>query len=108
MSTPTDDRHHAVMAIMISLERSLKTVSDKLEERFIKHSLNYLQSTSGLAVQSEFWTITSYEVVFGKLIGSGGLSVITFQMVEHLTSREIIAVKYIKELGKRPRLPSKF
>jgi len=94
--------------MMTSLEKSLKSISDKLEERFIKHSLNYLHSTSGRVVHTDPWTITSYDVVFGQLIGSGGLSVNSVHMVKDLTSREIIAVKFIEELGTRLRLLSKF
>jgi hypothetical protein len=65
------------MAMMISLQQSLekKLISDKREERFIKHSLNYLVSTSGQQVHIDSWTITSFDVEFGEQIGSGGLSV---------------------------------
>ena len=110
VSTPTEAQHSSVMAMMISLQKSLdnKLIPDKREEQLIKHSLNYLVSTSQKQAHIDSWTITSFEVEFGELIGSGGLSVNSFHIVEDLTSREIIVVKFIKELGTRPRLLSKF
>ena len=107
---PTEAQHSSVMAMMISLQKSLdnKSISDKREEQFIKHSLNYLVSTSQQQAHIDSWTITSFEVEFGELIGSGGLSVNSLHMIEDLTSREIPAVKFIEELGTGPRLLSKF
>lgn len=98
------------MAMIISLQNSLdnRSIPDKREERFIKHSLNYLVSTSQQQAHTDSWTITSFEVEFGELLGSGGLSASSFHTVEDLTSREIIAVKFIEELGTRRRLLSKF
>ena len=88
VSTPTEAQHSSVMAMMISLQRSLdnKLIPDKREEQFIKHSLNYLVSTSQQQAHIDSWTITSFEVEFGELIGSGGLSVNSLHRVEVLTS----------------------
>ena len=102
MSTPTGAPHWSDVAVMISLQQNLqnKSISDKREEKFIRHSLHYLRSTSRQEPRIDWWTISPVDVDFGELLGSGGLSVNTLHMVEDLTSREIIAVKFIKELGK--------
>ena len=106
----TEAQHSSVMAMIISLQKTLdqQLIPDKREEQFIKHSLNYLVSTSQQQAHIDSWTITSFEVEFGEPIGSGGLSVHTFHIIANLTSREIIAVKFIEEFGTRPRLLSKF
>ena len=79
------------MAMIISLQKTLdhKLIFDKREEQFIKHSLNYLVSTSQQQARIDTWTITSFEVEFGEPIGSGGLSVHTFHIVEDLTTGKL-------------------
>ena len=65
-----------MMAMMVSLEHRLREISDEdVERRFFAHTLQYLTTSSGHQVEMEDWMITSYEVEFGKEIGSGGLYV---------------------------------
>jgi hypothetical protein len=62
------------MAMMVSLQRRLCTGTDEDAERqFFAHTLQYLTASSGRQVELEDWTVTSYEVEFGREIGSGGL-----------------------------------
>lgn len=62
------------MAMMLSLHRRLDKNCDGQEERqFFSNSLQYLATSSGRVVQLEDWMVTSYEVEFGHVIGSGGL-----------------------------------
>jgi hypothetical protein len=62
------------MAMMVSLQRRLDNLSDSEQERqFFSHALRYLTTASGRQVEMENWMITSYEVEFGRRIGSGGL-----------------------------------
>jgi len=64
------------MAMMVSLEKRLQTVPDEdREHQFFAHTLRYLTTSSGRQVEREDWMITSYEVEFGREIGSGGLYV---------------------------------
>lgn len=64
------------MAMMVSLQKHLQTVSDEDQERqFFTHALRYLTTSSGRQVELEDWTVTSYEVEFGHEIGSGSLYV---------------------------------
>ena len=61
---------------MVSLKRRLDHHSDGAQERhFFSHTLRYLTTVSGRQVEIKHWMITSYEVEFGPLIGSGGLYV---------------------------------
>ena len=72
-----DVRQDNCMAMMISLQRRLDNVSDGDQERqFFSHALRYLTTASGRQVEMESWMITSYEVEFGRRIGSGGLCVL--------------------------------
>jgi hypothetical protein len=65
------------MAMMVSLQRRLDNFSDGDQERqFFSHALRYLITASGRQVEMESWMITSYEVEFGRRIGSGGLCVL--------------------------------
>jgi hypothetical protein len=65
------------MAMMVSLQRRLDNVSDGDQEwQFFSHALRYLTTASGRQVEMESWMITSYEVEFGRRIGSGGLCVL--------------------------------
>jgi len=65
-----------MMAVMVSLHKRLETGTVKeRERRFFTHSLRHLKILSGCSVEAEEWTITSYEVEFGREIGSGGLYV---------------------------------
>jgi hypothetical protein len=60
-------------AIIVSLQRRLRQRLDGDQERkFFTHVLGYLTATSKLQVKLENWMITSYEVDFGRKIGSGG------------------------------------
>ena len=67
-------------AMMASLHRRLaqhlpadrEHVVDR-EHAFFTHSLQLLTTVSGEQIESHSWTITSYEVDFGRKIGSGGL-----------------------------------
>jgi len=62
------------MAMMVSLQRRLQTGSDQDRERqFFTHTLRFLKTSSGRQVEMEEWMITSYEVEFGREVGSGGL-----------------------------------
>jgi len=65
------------MAMMVSIQRRLDNFSDGDRERqFFSHALRYLITASGHQVEMENWMITSYEVEFGRRIGSGGLYVL--------------------------------
>ena len=65
------------MAMMVSLQRRLDNLLDGEQERqFFSHALRYLITASGRQVEMENWMITSYEVEFGRRIGSGGLCVL--------------------------------
>ena len=62
------------MAMMVSLQRRLPTGSDQdRERRFFTHTRRFLKTRSGRQVEMEEWMITSYEVEFGREVGSGGL-----------------------------------
>jgi len=66
-------RQGDAMAMMVSLQRRLDNFSDGDRERqFLSHALRYLITASGRQVEMESWMITSYEVEFGRQIGSGG------------------------------------
>jgi hypothetical protein len=70
----SDERHGSMVAMMASLQRRLKhSVGDERERRFFTHSLAYLHRESGERIPLENWTITSFDVEFGKKIGSGSL-----------------------------------
>jgi hypothetical protein len=72
-----DMRQDDCMAMMVSLQRRLDNVSDGDQEwQFFSHALRYLTTASGRQVEMESWMITSYEVEFGRRIGSGGLCVL--------------------------------
>lgn len=70
-------QHNSKMSIMIFLRKGLdkKLISNKHEVHFIEHCYHYLASTCHEKNQIYSWTVTSFEVEFGELIGSGGLSV---------------------------------
>jgi hypothetical protein len=72
----TDMQQNNVMAMMVSIQRRLDHLSDDDREgQFFSHALRYLTTASGHQVEVENWMITSYEVEFGRQIGSGGLCV---------------------------------
>jgi hypothetical protein len=73
----TDVDHNNIMAMIVSLQRSLhnRSGSDQ-EQQFFSHTLQYLTTISGHGVKLENWMITSYEVELGPQIGSGGLWVL--------------------------------
>jgi hypothetical protein len=65
------------MAMMVSIQRRLDNLLDGDQERqFLSHTLRYLTTASGCQVEMESWMITSYEVEFGRWIGSGGLCIL--------------------------------
>jgi hypothetical protein len=70
----SDERHGSMLAMMASLQRRLDSlVEGERERRFLICSLAYLQRASGEQVELEDWTITAFDVEFGKKIGSGSL-----------------------------------
>ena len=72
-----DVDHHNIMAMIVSLRRSLDNHSGGDHERqFFHHTLQYLTTISGHGAKLENWMITSYEVEFGPQISSGGLWVL--------------------------------
>jgi hypothetical protein len=72
-----DMQQNDVMAMMVSIQRRLDHLSDGDRERqFFSYALRYLTTASGRQVEMENWMITSYEVEFGRQIGSGGLYVL--------------------------------
>ena len=73
----TDMQQNDVMAMMVSIQRRLDHLSGGDRERqFFSYALRYLTTASGRQVEMENWMITSYEVEFGRQIGSGGLCVL--------------------------------
>src|ERR1700683_2833059 len=85
-----------MMAMMVSLQRRLQTGSDgNREQQFFTPTLQYLTTSSGCQVEMEEWMITSYEVEFGKQIGSGGLYVfsvpvaIAYPLIAYFGSRQV-------------------
>jgi hypothetical protein len=69
-----DVQQENVMAIMCSLKRLSERYSDDTRESvFISNSIRTLTTWSGDQVTIEKWTITSFEVDFGPMIGFGGL-----------------------------------
>lgn len=74
-------------AMMATLQRRVaERKGDQEEIRFLKHSLRYLSSVSGQEVEVHPWTITTYDVEFGPLIGVGGLCALVFL---HIHSRSL-------------------
>jgi hypothetical protein len=69
-----DAQQSNFMAIMASLQRRLQHRSlHERERQFYSSSLQHISVMSGSHVELESWMITSYDVDFGQLIGSGGL-----------------------------------
>ena len=69
-----DVHQRNAMAIMVSLQKRLRTTLDADRERqFFSYTLEYLMTSYGSQTELEDWMITSYEVEFGPEIGSGGL-----------------------------------
>ncbi len=59
---------------MCAFHKKLQQMSrDEVEARFISSSLRILTTWSGRQVAVEQWTVTSFEVESGPLIGDGGL-----------------------------------
>jgi hypothetical protein len=72
-----DMQHNNAMAMMVSLQRRLDHLpDDDREGQFCSHALRYLTTASGRQLEMEDWMITSYEVEFGRQIGTGGLYVL--------------------------------
>jgi len=68
-----DAQKHSLTAMLISLQRILDQLPrEDRERRFISHSVRYLSTISGRLMPVERWTITSFDVEFGREIGSGG------------------------------------
>jgi hypothetical protein len=94
-----------IVVMMVSLQRRLDHPSDGDRERqFFSHTLEYLTTTSGRQVKMENWMITPYEVEFGPLIGSGGLSVVCslcLALYSHADLAFLTADKFSWGLGMR-------
>jgi hypothetical protein len=59
--------------MMVSLQRSFEQrPGGEREHRFFSHGVQYLSTMSGRRVYVEDWMITSFDVEFGPVIGSGG------------------------------------
>jgi hypothetical protein len=70
---------------MVTLQRRLDYGSDSdQEQQFFARTLQYLTTFSGNQVEMKDWMITSYEVEFGRQIGSGGLCVVKFVMISFI------------------------
>ena len=83
--TCADMQQNDVMAMMVSIQRRLDHLSDGDRERqFFSYALRYLTTASGRQVEMENWMITSYEVEFGRQIGSGGLYVLYCSLTHFL------------------------
>jgi hypothetical protein len=62
------------MAMIVTLQRRVDDRrGDQEELRFLAHCLKFLKTASGQHVDIKPWTITSFDVEFGPLIGVGGL-----------------------------------
>jgi hypothetical protein len=62
------------MPAMVTLQHHLDRSSDgDPDHQFFSRILQYLTTISGNQVEMRDWMITSYEVEFGRQIGSGGL-----------------------------------
>jgi hypothetical protein len=68
-----DAQHHSLEAMMISLQKILeeRSAGDR-ELEFFSRSVRYLSAVSGYPTRRESWMITSFEVEYGREIGSGG------------------------------------
>ena len=73
----SDTHGSAVLSMIVSLNRRLDSCSNYNPERqFFSHLLQYLTAASGLRIELQNWMVTSYDVEFGRQIGSGGLCVL--------------------------------
>ena len=64
-------------SMLASLQKQLKErLGSDREQQFYQQSLRHLSNMSGIQVELDTWTITSFEVDMGPEIGSGGLYVI--------------------------------
>lgn len=69
-----DAQQNNFMAIMALLQRQLQQQSlSKREHQFYLSNLHRISMASGSQPELDSWMITSYEVEFGSMIGSGGL-----------------------------------
>jgi hypothetical protein len=74
-----------MQAMMAALQRRLDQNLSHRERQFFSHSLESLSITSGIVAELDRWTITAFEVEFGRKIGSGGLCVMSFCTMSLLT-----------------------
>jgi len=58
---------------MVSLQRRSQTTGSDAEKRFLTRAHQNLSAATGEQMKVESWMITSYDVEFGRKIGSGGL-----------------------------------
>ncbi|KIJ59424.1 hypothetical protein HYDPIDRAFT_118519 [Hydnomerulius pinastri MD-312] len=81
---------------MTALQKKLSTNPDKsaAETRFLQQSLSCLQVTTGrTAPKPSNWTVTQYELDYGRTIGSGGFSTVLKAEFRGTT----VAVKMLKK-----------
>jgi hypothetical protein len=66
-------QNHSMEAMMVSLQRILeeRSAGDR-ELQFISSSVRYLSAMSGHHMRRESWMITSFDIEYGREIGSGG------------------------------------
>ena len=66
-------QNHSMEAMMVSLQRILeeRSAGDR-ELQFISSSVRYLSTISGHRMRRESWMITSFDIEYGREIGSGG------------------------------------
>lgn len=99
---------------MASLQRHLQQQSlDDRERQFYQSSLHHISILSGSHVELKGWMVTSYDVDFGSLIGSGGLwvcglwslpcwSPYSGQVFEGVWNKTPVALKVLKADGVAP------
>jgi hypothetical protein len=64
---------HSVEAMRISLQKILEERSGGDRElEFVSHSVRYLSLTSRHHMRRQSWMITSFDIEYGREIGSGG------------------------------------
>ena len=66
-------QHHSMEAMMVSLQRILEEgLVDDRELKFVSRSVRYLSAMVRHKMERKSWMITSFDVEYGREIGSGG------------------------------------